>query len=146
MGQFETEINLIVHQSICGSLRYAKLIGPLDDEESLKKYSCTLLEKYIEEQLVYFPNSSNVLDKWIVTAGDLFESVIINNEIPITDMPPACQTSLNNCMDEEVVKKWESMNGNLLHLKKWCDKNKNSSLGLVTRIKKQRRIHVVYTT
>ena len=55
-----------------------------------------------------------VLCQWIITAGDLFESVIIKNEIPITDMPPASQTALDNCMDEDVVKKWETMKGNLL--------------------------------
>ena len=55
-----------------------------------------------------------VLCQWIVTAGDLFESVIMKNEIPITDMPPACQTALDNSMEEEVVKSWEKMNSNLL--------------------------------
>ena len=29
-------------------------------------------------------------------------------------MPPACQTALDNCKDEEVVNMWSSMNMNLL--------------------------------
>ena len=87
LGEFDTELDLILHRTLRDSFRYAKLFGPLDDDESLKEYSNHLLRKYIENQLVYFPNSSKVLDQWIVTAGDLFESVIFRNEIPITDMP-----------------------------------------------------------
>lgn len=64
--------------------------------------------------MVYFPDSSKVLDKWIVTVGDLFDSVIFRNEIPITDMPPAHQTALNDSKDEEVLKTWISMKDNLL--------------------------------
>ena len=55
-----------------------------------------------------------VLSQWIVTAGELFDSVIIENEIPITDMPPGCQTALDNCMEGVVVEKWETMNKTFL--------------------------------
>ena len=115
LGDFDTEVDLILHRTLRESLRYAKLIGPLDDDDSLQQYSNMLLKKYIEEQLVYFPNSSKVLDSWIVTAADLFDSVIIRNEIPITDMPPAHQTALNECKEQEVVDMMASMNSNLLH-------------------------------
>ena len=57
LGEFETEVDLLLHTSIRESLRYAKLIGPLDDLDSLKGYSNLLLKTYISEQLVYFPNS-----------------------------------------------------------------------------------------
>ena len=114
LGEFDTELDLILHPKLCDSLRYAKLIGPLDDEESLKEYSNQLLRKYIEQQMVYFPNSSNVLDQWIVTAGDLFESVILQNAIPITDMPPAHQTALNDSKDAEVLETWASMKDNFV--------------------------------
>ena len=76
----------------------------MDDEDTLKTYSRQLLKRFIEEQLVYFPNSMNVLRQWILTAGDLFDSIIIQNDIPITDMPPAHQTALNSSKEEEVVK------------------------------------------
>ena len=109
LGEFDTEMDLILHRTLRESLRYAKLIGPLDDDASLKEYSNQILRKYIEEQLQYFPNSSNVLDTWIVTAADLFDSVIIRNEMPITDMPPAHQTALNESKDKEVLDTWISM-------------------------------------
>ncbi len=43
LGEFETEVDLVVNTSMRESLRYAKLIGPLDDIESLKEYSNLLL-------------------------------------------------------------------------------------------------------
>ena len=46
---------------------------------------------------------------WIITASDLFDSVIIRNEIPITDMPPAHQTALNESKEAEVVERCMSM-------------------------------------
>ncbi len=55
-----------------------------------------------------------VLDQWIVTAGDMFDSVILRNEIPITDMPPCHQTALNQSKDEEVVKLCNQMRNNLI--------------------------------
>ena len=53
MGQFETDIDLILHQSLRESLRYAQLIGPLDDEQSLRQYAHELLKRFIEEQLMF---------------------------------------------------------------------------------------------
>ena len=114
LGEFDTEVDLLLHHSIRESLRYAKLIGVLDDLDSLQQYSNLLLKKYIEEQLVYFPNSGVVLEQWIVTAGNMFDSVILRNEIPITDMPPCHQTALNQSKDEEVVKLCQQMRSNLI--------------------------------
>ena len=114
LGEFDTEYDLIAHRTLRESLRYAKLIGPLDDDESLLKYSNELMKTFILEQLIYYPNSMKVIDQWIVTAAELFESVIINNEIPITDIPPSHQTALNAVMDEKVLQKWASMDKNIL--------------------------------
>ena len=44
---------------------------------------------------------------WIVTAGELFDSVIVQNEIPITDRSPVESTSLRAAQLEEVVTYWE---------------------------------------
>ena len=55
-----------------------------------------------------------VLDQWIITAGALFDSVILTDEIPITDMPPCHQTALNQSKDDEVINVWNQMRNNLL--------------------------------
>ena len=70
MGRFKTEIDLIIHNTIRDSLKYAKLIGPSDDPEDFEEYSNHILVRYINEQLIYFPNMRRVLDSWILTAGN----------------------------------------------------------------------------
>ena len=53
---------------------------------------------------MYFPNSTQVTDTWIVAAKELLDSVIICDEIPITDMPPILQSDLDNEKNELVIK------------------------------------------
>ena len=87
MGRFETERKLLLNPSMKECLRYAKLIGTEDDELSLSSYSNNLLAKFIKCQMRYYPNGERTIDSWIIVAGDLFDSVIIANEIPMTQMP-----------------------------------------------------------
>ena len=94
MGQFSTEIDLILQSSIRQSFRYAGLIGPSDDPTNLQSYSDILLYKWIEQELQYFPNSRRVVADWIEIAGNLFNSVIVRNEISISDMPPVQLSAL----------------------------------------------------
>ena len=111
LGHFQTELDLLLHRTLRDSLRYAKLIGPSNTKEKLQEYSDKLLKLFIEEQLVYFPNSSKVIQSWIVIAGELFDSIILNDEIPITDMPPILQTQLEmsqnvkSCLELQSMKK-----------------------------------------
>ena len=113
MGEFDTEVDLLHHNSLQNSLRYAKLIGESDNEDDLKRYSSNLLRKFIEEQLVFFPNSLRTLDSWIVAAGDLFDSVIVSNNIAITSMPSVLQSSLFETTDESVLKFWKDSRMNM---------------------------------
>ena len=47
LGDFDTELDLIPHPTLRDSLRYAKLIGENNDEDSLQSYSNSLLKKFI---------------------------------------------------------------------------------------------------
>ena len=94
LGRFTTEIDLTMQSSIRESLRYAKLIGSSNDEEDLQHYSNQLLYMWIEEQLQYFPIGRKILSEWIVIAGDLFDSVIVRDELSITQMPAVQLSSL----------------------------------------------------
>ena len=114
LGHFETEADLILHTSLRKSLRYAKLIGDSEDEESLKKYSKDLLKLYFLQQVITFPNSTRVIGAWINAAADLFDGIIIRNEIPITDMPPVLQITINAIGSDTVSQKLLSMKKNLL--------------------------------
>jgi hypothetical protein len=77
MDRFIAEINLTMHASIRGTLRYTKLIGHSNNPHDLQEYSNKLLKRFFKEQLIYFPNSKRVLDSWIISAGELFDSVIV---------------------------------------------------------------------
>ena len=107
LGYFETELDLILKPSIRESLRYAKLIGDSNELEDLVKYSNELQKLFIEEQLVYFPNGSNVISSWIVILGELFDAVIVRDEIPINDMPPVLQTKLEIIENERILNEIE---------------------------------------
>ena len=104
LGHFETELDLMLKPTIRESLRYAKLIGTSNEKEDLIEYSKKLQKMFIEEQLVYFPNGSNIISAWIVYIGELFDSIIIRNEIPIQDMPPVLQTKLEHVQNEKAAK------------------------------------------
>ena len=103
MGHFSTEIDLTLNETLRESFRYANLIGPLDDEESLQQYSNELLRKFIEEQLIYFPNSKRIIDSWIITAGELLDEIIVHDCIPINNMPAVQQSTLYASTEEECV-------------------------------------------
>ena len=103
LGRFETEIDLILHPTIRESFRYAKLIGSGENEDELLSYSYRLSEKFIEKQLRYFPNSMRVLDSYIVISGELFDSTLVNDELPITEMPPVQLSTLLASREEESV-------------------------------------------
>ena len=115
MGEFDTELDFLLHPTLRESLRYCNLIGPLEDEVSLQNYSYQLQKRYIQEQLQYFPNSRNILDRWIITACDFFDGIIIRNEMPIVDLPPAHLTSLNESKDQEVIQSLLDMKDRILH-------------------------------
>ena len=42
---------------------------------------------FVNNQLVFFPNSQRIIDDFIVQAGDILDSVIINNNITVSEMP-----------------------------------------------------------
>ena len=101
MGKFDTEIDLTLCENLRESLRYAQLIGPSNEPNDLERYSNNLMLKYFKEQIVTFPNSKYVLQSWIVQAAELFDSVIVDNQLTISDLPAVQQSVLFNEIDEK---------------------------------------------
>ena len=101
LGRYVTEIDLLHQVSLKESFRYAKLIGQNNDEDSLQLYSNNVFVRFIEEQLIYFPNSRSLIDDWITTAGELFDDVIIRNTIPITEIPSVQRTTLASSIEDK---------------------------------------------
>ena len=100
LGRFRTEIDLCQHRTLRESFRYAKLIGPKNDEESLEQYSDELFALFIKEQLIYFSNSRSIIDGWISMTGDLFDDIIMRDTIPINELPAVQRTTLVSSTDE----------------------------------------------
>ena len=103
LGRYKTEIDLVQHASLRDAFRYAKLIGNNNDKESLLKYNDNIFVCFIEKQLVYFPNSRQIIDTWIQSTGELLDEVIINDNIPITEMPSVQLTSILKSVNAKCV-------------------------------------------
>ena len=102
LGRFNTEIDLLTQPSLRDSMTYAKLIGDSRDPEDLQQHSDSLLKLFITKQLKYYPCSYSQMERYVILAGELFDSIIVRNEIPITDMPPTLQTSLDSTYKDSI--------------------------------------------
>ena len=58
------------------------------DNEYLEINMNNLIRIFIEKQVKYFPNSQRVIDPWVISAAELFCSVIVEYKLAISDMPP----------------------------------------------------------
>ena len=63
------------------------MIGEEDDPEYLQNYSNQVMNIFVSNQLVFFPNGQRIIDAFIIQAGDILDSFIIDNEITISDIP-----------------------------------------------------------
>ena len=103
MGNYFTEIDLMMHTSMRECFRNAGLIGNSENPEELQRYSNELLKKYITEQVRYFPNSMRAINSFIVMAGIVFDQAIVQQEIAITDMPAVQFSLLAKSMMAEMI-------------------------------------------
>lgn len=115
MGRFETEIDLTMHATILECLRSCGLVGCNNDTDSLKRYADELLHKFIIEQVQYFPNSQRVIDFWIIAASQLFHSVIVEDELPVTEIPPVQLSKLMASTDGQIIRYAQKIKTNLIN-------------------------------
>ena len=66
-----------------------------------------MMNKFFKNQLVWYPNGQRIIDGWIIQSGDLFDSIIIKNEIPILDMP-AVQLSALLIEKDEIFERFQN--------------------------------------
>ena len=55
-----------------------------------------------------------MLDQWICEAGELFDSVIVNNSMPINDMPPLQQIALYKSINKDILEYWKNSKSTLI--------------------------------
>jgi hypothetical protein len=86
-GKYITEIDVLHHSLPHEMLQSAQLIGRSTDEDSLYNYSTNLLRLYIEEELIFLPNSMRKTDMFITLVQKLLDDIIISNEFSANEHP-----------------------------------------------------------
>ena len=61
-------------------------MGEEDNPKSLQRYSNQVMNFFVNNQLVIFPNGQRMIDDFIIQAGDILDIVIIDIEINISEM------------------------------------------------------------
>jgi len=91
------------------SLAKAKLIpdGKTKDPEVLRRYAKKLLFRDVNEVLPLQPVTMSQMEDFIVKADQLILSVLLDDTIPITDLPPSILTELFNQKTKELNKEWK---------------------------------------
>ena len=102
MGCFSTEVDLILHQNLREAFRYAKLISPSKDPDNLQMYSNQLLYRWITEKLQFTTPSFRGQYEFITITAEIFNSIIVYNELPILDMPPVQLSTLFRNSNEDI--------------------------------------------
>ena len=87
LGIFSTDRELILNDTLRGFFCNSRFIGEEDDPNSLHNYSKKVMNIFVSNQLVSFPNGQCMIDAFIIQYDDLLDSVIINNKITIYKMP-----------------------------------------------------------
>ena len=74
---YEKELGMSIHVSIGENVWNKKIIGMNYDEEYLQIYSNEFCNKYINEQVRFYPNSMNVLLFYNIGSGSIFNIVLV---------------------------------------------------------------------
>jgi hypothetical protein len=98
-GKFETELDFRTALSMRESLIAANLIGDRMDTDR------QLNQLVIKEILPGTPISLRGLDEYIVSAKNVFDGVLLSNDIPVTDIPPCLLTELM-CRKDDAIKNY----------------------------------------
>jgi hypothetical protein len=104
LGEFETELDLRMQGTMRESLASAKLIG--DDfmsSEAQTQHALQLTSRVIKEVFLVQPVTMRKLDKFAVQSYQLFLRVLVDDEIPIHDLPPCVLVEMLDNKDEELV-------------------------------------------
>ena len=87
-GQYETELDLKECPTMRESLVKAKLIGEETDEESLRKYSESLIKLTMDEVYTRQPISLRKLDDFCLVAKALFDMVLFDDNVLNMELLP----------------------------------------------------------
>jgi predicted GIY-YIG superfamily endonuclease len=98
MGEFQNELELWEEGTIQRAFLKARLISNNDQEASVR----ALVKKYVMEQLLFMPGGTQMFDRLCIAAHSVLMSTLINDELPIDEMPSVLYTSLRQETEEKV--------------------------------------------
>ena len=109
IGEVSTELDLRCTGSMKDTLVATKLIPNehLEDEEHLKQYSIQLLKRVILEVFPFQAISMRAMQEYIIKCKRLFDSILLEDAIPLTELPPCLLTDLLNEKDEKLIQLWD---------------------------------------
>lgn len=105
-GSFDTELDLRECTTMRESLSIAGLIGTDMGEGMRLMYVENLLRVTMEYIVPPQPISMRKMEDFILKARDLFEGVILRDEIPSKDMPSCILTQLYMSKEKELIEVW----------------------------------------
>ena len=109
LGKYDTEIDALTRASFHESLRAASLIGRNNNIDSLRKYSRIPIQKYIEEQVVLYPNSISQSETIIVTSKKVLDNAILHNVLSINKLPSFTMSTLWAAKSAENEQYWSDL-------------------------------------
>jgi predicted NACHT family NTPase len=97
MGQFDNELNLLSKENLRESFIYAKLLRRNSQfwEEDVKM----ILQNYVRNQLIHIPGGSKSFDWYLITAKHTLTTMLLNNTLPLHEMPPCLLSRLREDHD-----------------------------------------------
>lgn len=112
LGEFETELDLRTGGRLIESLAKAKLVPEKvlkDDvaDKDLKSASIDIVRRVINEIIPLQPVSMSKLDDFVVKTKQLLDSVLLGDEIPMTDLPPSTLTELLRGNSKMMEEEWK---------------------------------------
>jgi hypothetical protein len=109
LGEYETEMDFRDHKSIKESFAAVKLIPNehLSNQTYLKQYSKDLLKRIICEVFNQQPITLRKMELYIIRCKRLLDSILLDDSIPITDIPSTILTELLNERHKDLDKEWK---------------------------------------
>ena len=90
MGEYNNELELWEQ----GTIKNAFVMGRLISHSHLEESVNNLVRRYVMEQLLFMPGGTQMFDRLCVAAHSVLTSTLLQDEMPIFEMPSVLYTSL----------------------------------------------------
>lgn len=122
LGNVQTELELKTMKSMKHCLAATGLIPDqdLDDRKHLERYSNILLRRIITEVFSVQPITMRKMERYIIKTKRLLNSLLLDEAIPITDLPPCLLTELLNTKTKELESQWSTLMSSQLDVMYSC--------------------------